>query len=76
MRARDEITDGCPALERGLRRPVPAPTLIGLDGGIGGDVDDDATIGESRQHELRERERGEHVHAVHAFELRERIALE
>ena len=27
-------------LERGLRRAVAAPALVGLDGGVGGDVDD------------------------------------
>ena len=63
-------------LERGLRRAVAAPALVGLDGGVGGDVEDHRALVHARERELGERERGDHVDGVDALELGERVGVQ
>ena len=64
----------CELLERRLRGAVAAPAFVGLDGGVGGDVDDAAAAAsEQRERELREPQRREDVHYVDPLELVERI---
>jgi hypothetical protein len=49
-------------LERGFRRAVTAPVVVGLDGRVGRDVQDGAVRGaQPWQHQLGERDRGDDV---------------
>ena len=63
-------------LERGLRRAVAAPALVGLDRGVGGDVDDPRAVGHGRERELDQAQRGERVDLQHVLEDVERIGVE
>ena len=65
--------DGAELLERRLRRAVAAPALVGLNGGVGGDVEDARARAQTRQCELHERERGEHVDPVDLPRVRQRV---
>jgi hypothetical protein len=55
-------------LQRGLRGAVAAPAGVGLDGGVGGEVEDPPALRQARKGELRERERRDHVDAVDVLE--------
>jgi hypothetical protein len=64
---------GAQLLERGLRRAVAAPALVRLDGGVGGDVRDGAAVlGQHRQAQLEQGERGDEVDLEGAAERVER----
>ena len=63
-------------LERGLRGAVAAPALVGLDRSVGGDVDDPGVLGQARERELDQRQRGDHVDAVDGLEHVERVVGE
>jgi hypothetical protein len=65
---------GADLRERRLRRAVPAPGLVGLERGVGDDVDDPCPFGEPRQGKLDESERRKHVGLVDAPQLVERVA--
>ena len=65
--------DGAELFERRLRRPVPAPALVGLHGGVGGDVHDRPSRGpQEREGELHQAEGRQGVDAVHLLDGVER----
>ncbi len=63
-------------VERGLRGAVAAPARVRLDRGVGAHVDDRAAVRHPRQDQLRERDGGEHVDLIDAFEHVQRVATE
>jgi hypothetical protein len=63
-------------LERGLRRAISAPALVGLDRGVGGDVDDPRAVGHGRERKLDQAQRCERVDLQDVLQDVERIGVE
>ena len=65
-----DAEDGGQLVERGLAGAVAAPALVGLDGRVGGDVDDPPARARERRQEGRgERERRDDVHGEDPLEV-------
>ena len=68
-----DAEDRRPLLERGLGGAVAAPAVVGLNAGVGGDVENRAAVGDVGEGELRECQWGQHVDAVDVLEDVERV---